>query len=233
MPRFGLLLFGFSCFALPAQSPFAQAAQEDSPSVQFTLNARTVIEDVVVMDKNGRAVPGLRGENFQVFENGKPQTITFFEPNFATTGVANPSAPLPPNTFTNSSLADPGNVTNVLLLDALNSWPEDRMYAHVQMVKYLASLPPGQRFGIFTLTSEKLNLIWGLNRDSSALRAAVAGFALKHSHPSSTAAQKQELTATLEKIREAAKEQKDNQLANGALALQNFFGERGRNPRST
>src|ERR1035437_2259071 len=117
MSRFRLLLFGFTLFALPANSLFAQAAPAEGPSALFTLNVRTAVEDVVVMDKNGLAVPGLRKEDFQVFENGKPQAITFFEPNFAATEAAAPPSALPPNTFTNIPVAAPNNVTNVLLLD--------------------------------------------------------------------------------------------------------------------
>jgi VWFA-related protein len=155
-----------------------------------------------------------------VFENGKPQAITFFEPNFASTEAhAPPSAPLP-NTFTNIPLADPHDVTNVLLLDALDSWPEDQMYAHVQMVKYLASLPPGLRIGIFTLTPEKLNLIWPLNQDSSALTLAIAKFASSHSTRSTTAVQQQALLSTLN---ETAQEAQDSRVADSAHALQKFL----------
>ena len=173
MRLFRFLLFGFGLFALSEHSLLAQSAPAEGPSAQLTLNVRTTVEDVVVMDKNGKAVPGLRKEDFQIFENGKPQAITFFEPNFAETQAAAAPAVLPANTFTNIPVTPPNNVTNVLLLDALNTWPEDRMYAQVQMVKYLASLPPNLRIGVFTLDRERIHVIWGFNEDSSALRAAI------------------------------------------------------------
>ncbi len=185
------------------------------------LESRTVVEDVVVTDKNGRPVPGLRKENFQVFESGKQQVITFFEPGFAAKGIAAPFSATLPNTFTNTPLADSRNVTNVLLLDALDSWPEDQMYGQVQMIKYLASLPPHLRIGIFTLTPEKLNLIWPLNQDSSVLTLAIARFAPNHSSANSTTAAQQQ--ALLSGLSKTAQEAQDTRIAESARALQKFL----------
>ena len=102
MSRFRLLLLGFTLIALSLNSLSAQTAPEEGSPAVLTLNVRTVVEDVVVIDKSGRAVSGLRKEDFQVLENGKPQVITFFEPNFIATEAATtlPSTPLP-NIFTN------------------------------------------------------------------------------------------------------------------------------------
>jgi VWFA-related protein len=215
---------GFILCALAARFIFAQGATRENQPPQLTIYGRTVVEDVVVTDKSGRPVPGLRKEDFQVFENGKPQAITFFEPNLtAMEPAAEPSIP-PPNTFTNAPVDNAHAVTNILLLDALDSWPEDEMYAHVQMVKYLASLPPHLRIGIFTLTPEKLNLIWPINQDSSALREAVVKFTSSHSaKASTTAAQQQALLSTLSDTRQAAQAVENSRLAESAFALQNFL----------
>jgi VWFA-related protein len=214
------LLFVCTLLVLVAYPLFAQAVPPETQPPQLTIYAHTVVEDVVVMDKTGRAVPGLHKDDFWVFENGKPQAITFFEPDFGVTEAPpQPSVPTP-NAFTNIPLADAHGVTNVLLLDALDSWPEDQMYAQIQMVKYLASLPPHLQIGIFTLTPEKLNLIWPLNQDSSALTVAVAKFASSHSSKgSTTAAQRQALLSTLD---ETAQKTQDSRVADGAHALQKF-----------
>ena len=222
------LLFSLPFIALAAVSLVAQTAEvpdSEIPAATLRVESRTAVEDVVVMDKNGRAVPGLRKEDFQVFENNKQQAITFFEPNFANTEGVISSSPPPLNTFANVPVADSHNVTNVLLLDALNTWPEDRMYAQVQMVKYLASLPPNLRIGIFTLTSEKLNLIQGFNQDSSALRAAIAKFASKRSSVSSLSksAEQQALVNTVDEMNQTALKTKDTGLAESANALQQFL----------
>jgi VWFA-related protein len=228
MARSRLLLFTLALFALPARSLFAQTSPAVSPADPFTLtlHARTVVVDVVVKDRKGQAVPGLRKEDFQVFENGKPQAITFFEPNFAKVdAVAAPVPVLPADNFTNISVAPPNQVTNVFLLDALNTRPDDRMYAQVQLVKYLASLPPNLRVGIFTLTYERFRMVWGFNQDSSALRAAIEQFSSREPATSLLAAriQQQELTTTLDALKQKANATKDTRLARSADALQDFL----------
>jgi VWFA-related protein len=214
------VLFGMTLAALPVHPLCAQSAPPQESSAQFTLNARTVVEDVVVTDKNGRAVTGLRKGDFRVFENGKLQSVTFFESNVDALDSAVSPGPPPANTFTNVPLADAHNVTNVLLLDALNSWPEDRMYAQVQMVKYLASIPPGMCIGIFTLDAERLNLIWPLNQDATALKMAVTRFTSAHSHAESTAIQTHNLLAALDETNRTAQ---DSRLADSAIALEKFL----------
>jgi VWFA-related protein len=94
------------------------------------------------------------------------------------------------------------------------------MYAHVQMVKYLASIPPGLRIGIFTLDPERLNLIWPLNQDSSALRLAISRFTSAHTKAESTATQKQALLSALDETTQTAQ---DSRVAHSAVALQKFL----------
>ncbi len=225
MSSFRFLPMWFILIALPTHSLFAQVALAKGSSPVFTINARTVVEDVVVMDKNGHHVAGLRKEDFQVFENGKAQAITFFDSNFALTEAATaPPAALPPDTFTNVPVTSPDNVTNVLLLDSMNTRSTELMYAQVQMVKYLASLPPNLRIGVFILT-DKLHMIWGFNQDSSALRAAIARFSSKQSPASllSVAAQKQAMIATVAEVQQKAKDANDARLGESADALQDFL----------
>jgi VWFA-related protein len=130
----------------------------------------------VVTDKTGRAVTGLPREDFQVFEDGKPQAITFFEQHAGASvgGAPNQLAPsLPPDTFTNIPAAVPADSVNVLLLDALNTTLEDQMWVHKEMVKYLAAIPPGTRIAIFLL-GNRLRILQGFTEDSSLLSSAIA-----------------------------------------------------------
>jgi VWFA-related protein len=143
------------------------------------VNARSVVVDVVVTDRNGKAITGLPKEDFQVFEDGKPQTLTFFEPHAGAPAIA-PEAlpsqappPLPPNTFTNVPAAVPSDSVNVLLMDALNTPMQDQTYVHKEMVKYLANIPPGIRIGVLLL-SNRLRIVQGFTEDGAALRAAIA-----------------------------------------------------------
>ena len=98
------------------------------------------------------------------------------------------------------------------------------MYAQVQMVKFLGSLPPHLRIGIFTLTPERLNLIWPLNQDSDLLRDAVVGFS-RASPPlcndlsaATDAALRSRCDTEIERRR-----RKISQLAESARALEKFL----------
>ena len=169
------------CFQLCATlySQNAPAPETETPLTTLKLNVRTVLVDVVVTDKDNRAVPGLQKEDFQVLEDGKPQTISFFEPNFASDASAASSASgsrLPQNTFSNIPPVPPNNSVNVLLMDGLNTQLADQANVHKQMVRYLANIPPGIRIGVFLL-SERLRIIQGFTQDSGLLRSSIAKFA--------------------------------------------------------
>lgn len=119
-------LFGFMLVLSSACSVLAQGTRDENPSPDFAIQVRTVVEDIVMIDKAGKPVLGLKKEDFRVFENGKAQAISFLESSSRPTeDSAEPLVPLP-NTFTNDRFEGSQNVTNVLLLDALDSWPEDQ-----------------------------------------------------------------------------------------------------------
>jgi VWFA-related protein len=174
--RYHLLLALSALLASPVFAQTAASADSGVPAPTLRVNARSVVVDVVVTDKNNKAVTGLPREDFQVFEDGKPQTITFFEQHAgAATAAAltRPAPPLPPNTFTNVPPAPLADSVNVLLMDALNTPMADQVFVHKEMVRYLGTIPPGIRIAVFLL-STRLRIVQGFTEDSSALRAAIA-----------------------------------------------------------
>ncbi len=72
----------------PAEGPAAQAANEE-PFVDV-VNVSVVNVDVYVTDKQGRSVTGLKREDFQLFENGRPVEVT----NFFAVNEGRPVTPL-------------------------------------------------------------------------------------------------------------------------------------------
>jgi VWFA-related protein len=127
-------------FAIPLLTQTALSQDNEAPATTLKINVRTVLVDVVVTDKDNKAIPGLGKDDFQVMEDGKPQQITFFEPNFAATpGEVNaaPSRNLPPNTFSNVPTFAPNNAVNLLLMDGLNTALVDQANVHKEMVRYL------------------------------------------------------------------------------------------------
>ena len=115
---------------------------------------------------------GLRKENFQISEDGKPQPVAYFEEHAPDDAPTAPLPQMPPNVFTNQPAAQSGDSVNVLLLDSLNTDREDQAYVHQQIENYLNTMDPGTRIAIFTL-SKKLRMVQGFSTDGSTLRAGL------------------------------------------------------------
>src|SRR4029077_11932373 len=67
--------------AKPAQVPASNESQEvstrDTPTT-FKVRVNLVLVRVVVRDSNGKIVPNLKKEDFQLYDNRKAQTISSF-----------------------------------------------------------------------------------------------------------------------------------------------------------
>ena len=59
--------------------PFILAQQPPSAQPVFRSGTKLVVENVTVKDKNGKAVEGLTAKDFDITEDGEPQTIQFVE----------------------------------------------------------------------------------------------------------------------------------------------------------
>jgi VWFA-related protein len=123
------------------------------PAPTIRVSTHVVLVDVVVIDKQGKPVTGLRQEDFVVQEKGKTQKIAFFT---SAADLQKSAAPeLPPGIYSNKpEYRSPGGPVVVLLLDAANTPFKDQAYARQQMLKYVREqYKPGQRTAIFTLTN--------------------------------------------------------------------------------
>jgi VWFA-related protein len=161
-----------ACAFITAAQALAQTPITETPPTDatvLTMNARTVIVDVVVTGKDGRPVQGLHQQDFAVSEDGHPQQITTFEEHPG----PHPPPPLPPlprNIFTNIPRASPAGSPIVLLLDSLNTPLADQTLVRQQMLSYLKHLQPGVPMAIFTLGSQ-LRYIQGFTDDPAVLRS--------------------------------------------------------------
>jgi VWFA-related protein len=148
--------------------------QADESATTFRLNSRAVLVDVIVSDSSGRPVSGLSRDVFTVTEQGKPQTISFFEEN----GDKQPARPtempqMPKDVFTNfSPFPDPPAV-NVLLLDSLNTTAENQSWVQKAALQFLKTAKPGNRMAIFTMGLH-LHFVQGFSDDPTVLMAALS-----------------------------------------------------------
>lgn len=151
------------------QSPTVNSGASTTPT--FKTRAHLVVLDVVVTNK-GEPVTGLKKQDFEVLEDGKPQSISNFEEHRGAPPTETKLPPMPPNVYTNFPLVQTADSVNVILLDALNTPTSDQVYVHSQMLKYLKTIPPRTRVAIFTLAS-RLRMLQGITTDSSLLLAAL------------------------------------------------------------
>jgi len=130
-----------------------------------------VLLDVVVTDKQGKAVSGLRPEDFVVEENGKVQKIS----SLTTLADKAASAPqLPPGIYSNKpEYRSSGGPITVMLLDAMNTPFTNQGYARRQMLAFVQQqFKQTDRMAVFALTGN-LVVLQDLTSDPQALFAAL------------------------------------------------------------
>jgi len=150
----------------------AQQSPVDVPTITIRANTRLVVVDVVVTDKKGQPVTGLKAEDFTLEENGRKQKVSVFVPP----GAASQAAPTPPPPGVLSNRAEnlkPAGVPTVLLLDATNSHFLDQSYGRSQMLKYvLEQAESGKPMAVMTLT-DRLHVIQNFTTDPGILTNAI------------------------------------------------------------
>lgn len=150
----------------------AQQAATDEPSLTIRTNTRLVVVDVVVTDKKGQPVTGLKAEDFALEENGKKQKVSlFFAPG---TGNGSNPTPAPAGVLSNRpENVRPAGVPTVLLLDAANSQFRDQAYARSQMLKYVVEQgQSGHTIAVLTLT-DRLRVLQQFTSDPQVLMTAI------------------------------------------------------------
>jgi VWFA-related protein len=158
-------------------APLARAQQQDRPV--FRAAARLVELSVVVTDRDRNPVAGLTANDFQIFDDGKPQKVVLFA--VEGDGVAPPvsrSVPIAASTrslgeFSNR-LADAGGVT-IILYDQLNTPTGPNMRVREHLAKFLGQIKPDDRVGLYVLTADgTLRVLHDFTSDAASLVRAVS-----------------------------------------------------------
>jgi VWFA-related protein len=170
------LALGLS-LAIPSLSATAQQTPQAPPKDADVIHvsSKLIVVDVIVQDKSGKPIHGLKPEDFRLSENKSPQPLRHFEEH--STADAPPPAgpklpPLPPGIFTDYTPTPPSGTLNILLLDALNTPTKDQSYVRDQLQQYVKNAPAGTRIAIFGLAN-RLILLQGFSSDPQTLKDAV------------------------------------------------------------
>ena len=160
--------------ALVAQQP---SPPPEEPGLVVRVTTRMVQVDTIVLDKEGHPVKGLKADDFTVTEDGVRQRIASFSERISEPSNPPPPPVLPLHVTTNRPAVTQTNAENataaVLLLDGLNTPPQDQIYVKQQMLKFLArQYDPNAKLAVIALTN-KLTVLQDFTHDPLLLRAAL------------------------------------------------------------
>lgn len=176
------LVFLFALVSWDTKAATPQSAPTQSQNTQSNLppplrsTTRLVQVSVVVHDKHGEPITGLKKENFVILDGKKPQAIQIFSVQ-SNQLPRNPPPPLPPDTYTNRFQQRAGVPTSitVILLDGLNTEFTDQAYARQQVVKFLQQVQPQDRVAIYSLGRD-LRILHDFASDSTSLLASLKAY---------------------------------------------------------
>ena len=81
-------------------STMAMAQEQPLPILVESVDVRVINVDVVVTDRKGNAIPGLKIGDFEVYENGRPMKLTNFYEVAGNRTIESPQAPIQTKTQT-------------------------------------------------------------------------------------------------------------------------------------
>jgi len=177
----GLVLTAALFAQLAGESGASAWAQQGSRTSPYTIpvNVRRAILDVVVTDKNHRAVAGSKKRDFTVLDNSKPQKVLSFDAfDFERVEPAPVMRlpDLPPDTYMNVPTTPERGPLYVIVFDMVNMGDDDdltsdQVAARQSLRKFLASTPVGSRYELWLL-SKDLHVVQGFTSDPNKLLAA-------------------------------------------------------------
>jgi VWFA-related protein len=155
--------------------PNAEVTIQDSGTT-FRLRVNLVQVHVVVRDAHSNPIGNLKQEDFQLFDQGKLQPISLFSVETRETRREKAEAAA----LTRTSEMEPSNGSKTVLPDRFIALffddshlsLEDARYARTGVAKFLDSLAPTDRVGLFT-ASQQLNVTF--TNDKAALQRALEG----------------------------------------------------------
>lgn len=170
-----MLLIGFVCFVAAALAS-QPATKEDKANAKITSSVELVLIPAIVTDKSGKPVRNLSKNDFTLFENNRPQTISVFEEvqEARDSRRAQPATVPGKQEFTNTYGASTVGLT-VIAIDLINTPAQVQINLRDELIKFLdgAAQRP-QAIAIVTLTSAGVHVLHDFTTDRQVLVLALA-----------------------------------------------------------
>ncbi|HEY8231931.1 MAG TPA: VWA domain-containing protein [Vicinamibacteria bacterium] len=162
------------------RSGSTQAQEPQKPELLVPVSAEVVRIDVIVTDKGGKARPGLKREDFQVLEDGRPQSLTQFEAFVAPA----PAAAAPVAAAPAAASAEPGPVPQatprryvVLAVDDIHIEAANLMRVKKTLDRFLErEVPPEDMVALVTTSGARSQ---DFTADRQTIRQVVARLTLQ------------------------------------------------------
>jgi VWFA-related protein len=163
-----LLAFALCAGAAGARAQTAQTPEQDEV---VAVKSNLVNVDVMVRGKDGKYATDLKAEDFNVYENGTPQTVVFFDPPPA----AGSEGRAPASAAANAPGGRAGRARNFisLVLDAQTTDASSMKQVRDGIIKYIRErVGEGDTVALFAV-SGSLQLLHPFTHDKARLIAAV------------------------------------------------------------
>jgi VWFA-related protein len=157
---------------LAASLTLSTAHAQEEPLV-FRGGTTLVEFTVIALDGKGNPVTDLKPEEIAIREKGRNRDLAFFR--FEGGEQEETAVQLPAGAFTNRPELSPGPPRNVtaILLDSLNTSPEDQVYARAQVMRFMRELAPDTRIALYFL-GRNLQVLHDFTDDPASLRERIA-----------------------------------------------------------
>ena len=142
----------------PAASDSAEVSSRDTAPT-FKVRVNLVLVRVVVRDPQGKVVPNLHKEDFQLSDNRKPQIISTFSVEtpesrvVATTTIVDPNVPADPETAKALAATLPQRFVSVVF-DDQHLTMQDAMFVRTSAGRFFDSLAASDRVGIYSTSGQ-------------------------------------------------------------------------------
>jgi len=174
--------------------PTAQPAPLGQEGFSLKVTSRLVDVGLVAYDKKGRPVTDLKGDDLEIYDDGRKQEIRSFglAEDLAPETAAKPSASNSPAattetegpSFSNRATDVPGASSppaseissTILVIDESHIAWSDLSYTRGQILKFLSSLSPGERIGLYSMTGLGFHVLTEVTADHAALIARMEKF---------------------------------------------------------
>ena len=164
----------------PAPPDNAEVSTQDSPAT-FKVRVNLVLVRVVVRDDKGNIVPNLRREDFQLFDNRKPQAISSFSADTPETQAAKsisavtPSSEVAPTSEAAEVAAQVKKMPQrfvAVMFDDVHLSMDDALFVRTATTKLFSALAASDRVGIFSSSGQ---FVQQFTADREVLKKALLG----------------------------------------------------------